>query len=104
MINSLLFSVHKISWRNEIRFSVYDPDSPTQHCNSCLLFNDADKTISCGFLAAIVFYPIEEYRRVISKVYTNRRDSLICNGRYIINSFIFWRHLMDFPQLVTIPF
>ena len=103
-INSLPFSVHETSWKNKVRFSVYDPNSSTQNCDSCLLFNDANNTISCGFIAAIVFYPLEEYHLVINKVYINRRDSLICNGRCVINPFIFWGHLMDFPQLVTIPF
>ena len=103
-INSLPFSIHETSWKNKIRFSIYNPNSPAQNCDSCLLFKDTNHTVSCGFIVAIVCYPTEEYRLVINKVYINRRDSLICNGKCVINPFIFWGHLRNFPRLAVIPF
>ena len=54
-INLLPFSAHNAPWKNKIRFSLYDPNSPTHHCDSCLLFNDADNTITSGFIAQLCF-------------------------------------------------
>ena len=81
--------VYETCWKNNIRFSTYNPTSVSQNCDSCLLFKNKKNETCCGFIAAIVCHPKEECRMVINQIQINHRDSLILQGRCIINPYIF---------------
>ncbi|CAF3393914.1 unnamed protein product [Rotaria socialis] len=101
-IYSVPFHIHETCWKNKIRFSIYNPNSLSRNCDSCLLFKNQNNETCYGFVVAILNQPQEGYRILVNQIQVNRRDSLILKGRCIINPFIFWGHLTDTPKFVII--
>ncbi|CAF3780834.1 unnamed protein product [Rotaria socialis] len=87
----------------KVRFSVYDPNSHTHTCDSCLIFKSGTTGTQCGFILAIIGDSKQEYRLLINKMKIIQRDSLTCKNKRAINPFIFSGQPTDPPQFVLIP-
>ena len=102
-IYSLPFYIHATCWKNKVRFSVYEPNSPTQNCDSSLLLKSSHNDTGCGFIEGILCHSTKEYRLVINKICIISHDSLTLKKKCVINPFIFWGKLTNPPQLIIIP-
>lgn len=95
------FSLHRTCWKNNVKFSVYEPNSTGKSCDSFVLFKDKRET-NCGFIIAIIYDSLKQCYAMIHTVRVDRHDSLIIKKKCVINPFIFWGKLTDPPNLITI--
>ncbi len=95
------FGLYETCWKNSVRFNIIDFNSTSKICDSCVLFQDQEKT-SCGFITAIVYDSEPQCYVVLHKVHIDRYDSFVFKNKHVINPFIFWGNLTDPPQMKTV--
>jgi hypothetical protein len=94
--------LYKTCWEGDVQFSIYDSSSNSKNCDSCVLFKNRANDVECGFIVAIVRYPIQQCKLIIHSVNIDLHDLVTVNKKRVVNPFIFWGQLSCPPVLMTI--
>lgn len=96
------FTFHQTFWKKNVQFSMHNSNSTSKNSDSCILFNNDQRELDCGFIVGIISDSKQQCNLIVHKVHIERQDTFTFKKKRVINPYIFWGKLTVPPTLMTI--